>query len=144
MGIHVWLVVWAPQCTELNRKTTFINIWSITPSLSGLTQNKSDNGITFPKNSHISISNNFQSSQVWLCHCWFSFFFLLFIFQNFFLSPSFMSSLLCFAANSCMLFLIFLFKSTILFPTGSLTICHLRETRGKQSLNPGFKGCLPS
>lgn len=29
------------SATEPNQKTTFINIWSTTPSLSGLTQNKS-------------------------------------------------------------------------------------------------------
>lgn len=45
-----------------------MNIWSTTPSLPGLNQNKSvrqGNHFLPPKNkSHISISNNFQTSQV--------------------------------------------------------------------------------
>lgn len=56
------------------------------------------------------------------------------------LPPSFLSSFLCLKANSCMLFPIFLFNQQYysqLQASGGLTICHLRETRGKPLLNPG-------
>lgn len=46
-----------------------------------------------------------------------------------------------------MLFPIFLFNQQYyshLQPSGGLAICHLRETRGKQLLNPGFEECLLS
>lgn len=74
----VWCVVWEPHARwiVLSEKMFFflflkkkkMNIWSTTPSLPGLNQNKSvrqGNHSTPPKKkSHINISNNFQTSQV--------------------------------------------------------------------------------
>lgn len=59
----------------------------------------------------------------------------------------FLSLLFCPKANSCMLFPIFLFNQqhySHLQASGGLTICHLRETRRKQLLNPGFEQRPPS
>ena len=59
----------------------------------------------------------------------------------------FLSSLPFLEASSCMLFPIFLFNQQYhshLQASGGLTICHLRETRGKQLLNPGFEERPPS
>lgn len=117
----VWLVVWEAhaQWSAPNEKNVpfFLktNIWSAAPSLPGLNQNKSVKGIIFSKNSQSRISNNIQTSQVIVSLP------ILFVF---FILPKTVFSLLlwsldcfCLVANSCMLFLIFLFLINNIIPS---------------------------